>query len=365
MKLSIDPADLKEAIRFAQTAIAGRPAYPILTGVLLEASDDLLTASGTDELRVARVHVPALVEAGGVALIHATYLAQAVNKLKGRAPVLIQEDGEKLRFAQGKTKFTLHKMPADEYPRKVEGDMKTIGHVNGEAFSNLVRTAEVAVSKDEALPALCAVNLELGGELAALGTDRYRMGMNTIDWDPAGEVDYRLNTPASWLKGVAKNIAGDTELLIAEDKSGPNRFGIVSGTYSASTTLIAGDYPKIRSLFTNRAQDVHLLDRQELIDALDFVGVMSERNTPVRITGQDGVLTFEAGGTEGESTTEIASDCDEPFQIGLNPSLALDLLRAMDTEQVRFVPNGPKPIYITPTEGNTEYLLMPVRLPGQ
>lgn len=128
---------------------------------------------------------PALVEVGGVALIHATYLAQAVNKLKGRAPVMIKEDGEKLRFAQGKTKFTLHKMPADEYPRKVEGEMKTIGHVNGEAFSNLVRTAEVAVSKDEALPALCAVNLELGAALAALGTDRYRMGMNTIDWNPA------------------------------------------------------------------------------------------------------------------------------------------------------------------------------------
>lgn len=365
MKFSIDPADLKEAVRFAQTAIAGRPAYPVLAGVLIEASGSRMLASGTDELRVARVHVPATVESEGSVLLHASSLAKAVSKLKSRTGVIIQEDGAKIRFAQGKMKFTLPKMPIEEYPQKIEGDLKVIGHVNGEAFSKLITSAEVATSKDDALPALGAVNLELSHEVAALGTDRYRLAMDTIEWEPIEECSHRLNVSSAWLKNVAKNIAGDTALLITQEKGLPNRIGIVSGNYSASSTVIAGDYPKIRALFTNRARDEHLLDRQGLIDALDFVGVMSERNAPVRISGRDGVLTFEAGGAEGESTTELTSDCYEPFEIGLNPSLALDLLRVIDTEKIRFVPNGSKPIYITPIEGNTEYLLMPVRLPQQ
>lgn len=365
MKFTIDPADLKEAVRFALTAIAGNPPYPVLKGVLINASGDELVASGTDEIRTARVHVPATVEEGGEVLLHAPSLAQLVSKFKGKSDVVIREDDKKLWFTQGKMKFALYKMPSEDYPRQLEKNLAVIGHINGEAFSGIVSAAEVAASKDIALPLLMAVNIQIGSEVSTLGTDRYRLSTSFAEWEPLQECSYSINAPAAWLKSVAKNIGGETSLLIAQDGGVPNRIGITSGNYSASSSLISGDYPKVRSLFTNRGELEHIVDRQGMIDALDFVSVMTERNVPVLLTGRDGLITFESGGAEGESTTEIASSNDEPFRIGLKPSLALDILRTLSTDLIRFVPNGPKPIHLSATEGNAEYLLMPVRLTNQ
>lgn len=366
MKFSLELADLKEAVRFAQTAIAGRPTSPIMGGVLLEAAGGQLTASGSDYLKVARVSVRADVETEGAALLHASLLAQAAGKLKGRAAVLVREDAGKIHFAQGRAKFSLHTMPVDEYPKNLEGQQAVVGHVRGEELARIINAAEVAASKDDALPILNCVRLEIGSEITAMGTDRYRLALSATEYEPVQECDYGLNIHAAWLRTAAKTAAGDTALLVGLDDSGkPGRFGIQSGDYSTSTALYAGDYPKIRGLFANSGTDEHVVDRQELIDALDLMSVMNERNTPVKISGQGGTITLESGGGEGESKSEIASDNDASFVIGLNPSLALDILREIDTKQIRFTPNGPKPIYIKPFEGSADYLLMPVRLPSQ
>ncbi|MHC6175435.1 DNA polymerase III subunit beta [Glutamicibacter sp. X7] len=364
MKLSVAPADLKEAVRFAQTAIAGRPTSPIMGGVLLEAKDGQLTASGSDYAKVARVAVPAQIEAEGTALLHASLLSQAAGKLKGKADVTISDDGTMATFVQGRAKFRLPMMPVTEYPQNLEGELVEVGRVSGEDFAKIVSTASISTVKAD-LEILACVRLEIGTEITAMGTDRYRLSMDHTAYDRASETDYGLNINALWVKTVAKTIGGDTALLVALDGEKPVRFAIQSGDYSTSITVVDGDYPKIRGLFANRGPEAYTLDRQELIDALDLVGVMSERNTPARIKGQGETIRLESTGTEGESASDLGSDNEAPFLIGINPALALDVLRNIDSEHIRFVPAGPKPIYITPAEGTAEYLLMPVRLPGQ
>ena len=71
MKFTIAPADLKEAIRFASTAVEGRPTSPIMAGVMLTASEQELSASGSDYSRVASLSVPAEVATPGKALLSA------------------------------------------------------------------------------------------------------------------------------------------------------------------------------------------------------------------------------------------------------------------------------------------------------
>ncbi|KUM29343.1 hypothetical protein AQ436_06535 [Arthrobacter sp. EpRS66] len=366
MKFSLELTDLKEAVRFAQTAIAGRPTSPIMGGALLEVADERLTASGSDYSKVARVSVPADVDTEGAALLHASLLAQAVGKLKGKAAVSVHEDAGKLHFTQGRAKFSLPLMPVSEYPKDLAGQLEVVAHVRGEDLARVINAAEVAASKDDTLKVLACVRLELGKELTAMGTDRYRLALSATEYEPTRECDYGLNVHGSWLRTVSKTVAGETALLVGTDETGkPVRFGVQSGNYSTSLPLSIGDYPKIRGLFSNSGKDEHLINRQEFVDALDLMSVMNDQNTPVKIIGKGGTITLESAGAEGESKSEIASDNEADFEIGLNPGLALDILREINTEQISFTPNGPKPIYIKPTEGETDYLLMPVRLPSQ
>lgn len=365
MKFSIDPADLKEAVRFALTAIDSRPTSPIMGGALLEVEGDQLRTSGSNYAQYSSVEVPADVYEAGQALLNATMLGKLVGKFKAKKPVEVRVEKERAYLSQGATKFEMSVMPAGEYPKNLNGSPEEIGSIDGEILSKLVRSvANMVGSANEALAILSAVRLEIGDELNAFTTDRYRIATNTAEWARTCADEFVVNVPAAWFRTAEKTIAGHTVLHVTHENGETTRFGVTSGGYTTSTTLISGDYPKVRSFFTNAATDRHTLNRATLIDAIDAVSVMAERGTPI-IAECDGDKIIISGGMQdgaGTSTATVETDNGATFRIGLNPVFFLDVLRAIETDELNFAPNGPKPVHVTPTAGSAEYIIMPVRL---
>ncbi|MGP9782562.1 DNA polymerase III subunit beta [Glutamicibacter sp. AOP12-B1-11] len=365
MKLSIDPADLKEAVRFAQTAIAARPTSPIMSAVYLEARSDQLQASGSDYLRFSRVSVSADIEQEGCALLYAQMLGQVVNKFKSKKSVIVRVESDRAYLSQGSMKFEMPIMPADEYPKNLNGNPEEIGSIDGSDFSTLIHALEGCASTDEALPVLKSIHLELGERIDGMATDRYKIGTDYTDWEPSAEMKVAVTVSTDWLKTISKTIAGHTTLQISMDDGEASRIGVTSGAYTSSISLLSGDYPKVRALFTNASTDTHTIDRKELIAAVDAVSVMAERNTPVRLTAKDSMIMLDAGGSDGTSTVAVETDSYEEFILAVNPSFFLTVLRSIDTDQVKLSPAGPKPLTIEPGDGSSRYLLMPIRLPNQ
>ncbi|MGP5524998.1 DNA polymerase III subunit beta [Glutamicibacter arilaitensis] len=365
MKFTIAPADLKEAVRFALTAMAARPTSPIMGGVLLTAADNELVASGSDYSRVASLGVPADIATPGETLLNGQLLGKAVGKFRSSKPVQVSVEGKEAHLAQGKVKFSLNVMPAEDYPRDLVGNAKPIGRVSGESFAHLIRNAGASIARDDTVEILTNARLELGQQIEVMSTDRYRLSLGEIDWEPAHEMQHSLTVDGDWIRSVGKTVAGETELFIGENpNSGEvNRFGITSGAYSTSVSLTAGDYPKIRSLFKNTERaHIHRFNRQELIEAIDAASVMLDPKVPVLFESAGGRTSISGGGDQGGSEVAVSSDDSEPFRIGVNPSNILDILRVTDSETISFAPNGPKPIWIAAEDGETNHLVMPVRL---
>lgn len=367
MKISIEPADLKEAIRFALTAVDSRPTSPIMGGVLLNATEDQLTASGSNYISFASLKVPAQVDTPGEVLLNGVLLGQAVSKFKRKTPVLITVEGKRAHLSQGATKFELAIMPARDYPGDLNGNPELIGTINGEDLSRIIATTHESATSDEALPVLTGVNLALEETITATATDRYRIALDGTPWEPVKPISQQITVSANWLRVVGKTAAGETDLYLSHDKDGPARFGIKTGEYLTSIALIQGDYPKVRPFFTNHGGERYTVSRSDLIDATDAVSVMAERNVPVIIERDETGLTVSSGRDEGESSVTLETDNDEPFKIGMNPGFLMAALRALDSKEiifeVSFNPNGvAKPIHIAPTEGEAAFLVMPVRL---
>ena len=365
MKFAIAPADLKEAVRFALTAMASRPTSPIMGGVLLTAFDNDLAASGSDYSKVSSLSVPADVTTPGETLLNGQLLGKAVAKFRTSKPVQVSVEGRQAKLSQGKVNFSLNVMPAEDYPRDLVGNAKPIGRVSGEAFAHLIRNAGASIARDDTVEILTNARLELGQRIEVMSTDRYRLSLGEIDWEPAHEMQHSLTVDGDWIRSVGKTVAGETELFIGENpKTGEvNRFGITSGAYSTSVSLTAGDYPKIRALFKNTERaHVHRFNRQELIEAIDAASVMLDPKVPVLFENVDGRTSISGGGDQGGSEVSVSSDDSEPFRIGVNPSNILDILRVTDSETISFAPNGPKPIWIATEDGETNHLVMPVRL---
>lgn len=376
MKLRVERDVLAEAVTWTARSLPSRPPVPVLAGLLLEArADGVLELSGFDYEVSARVEVPADVADAGRALVSGRLLADICRSLPDK-PVDLVQDGAKIVLTCGASRFTLMTMPVEEYPARPEMPAEA-GTVSSEVFSAAVAQVTVAASRDETLPILTGVRMEIaGGTVTLLATDRYRLAMRELPWRPAaGDTETATLVRARTLSEVAKTLGhgGDVTVALSTD-GGQELIGFSAGGRRTTSLLVDGDYPKVRALFPAEAQTYAVVTTATLVEAVRRVALVAERNTPVRLTFSEGEVVLEAGQGEDAQASERleANLVGEDITIAFNPGFLLDGLNALGTSHVRLsFTQATKPAVLTGQDGaegeddtGYRYLLMPVRMAG-
>jgi DNA polymerase-3 subunit beta len=377
---------LAEAVSWTARTLPARPAVPVLAGILLEAdaSGSLLMSSFDYEVS-ARIEVPAEVTEAGRVLVSGRLLADIARSLPAK-PVEVVQDGAKVTVTCGASRFSLLTMPVDEYPA-LPAMPDSIGTVAGDVLADAVAQVAVAASRDETLPILTGVRVELEGDtLTLLATDRYRLAMRELPWrsaSPGASAVALLR--ARTLSDVAKSLGGAdvTIALTGSDApdAGPGRRGVAAGMAGfeaggrrTTSQLVDGDYPKVRALFPADAPINAVVSTSALLEAVRRVALVAERNTPVRLSFSEGQVVLEAGQGEDAQASEAieAALRGDDIAIAFNPQYLLDGLSALGAPFVRLsFTQATKPAVLTgqaEPEGEHDtsyrYLLMPVRLAG-
>ena len=376
MKFRVERDALADAVAWAARALPSRPPVPVLAGLLLEAdATGVLRLSSFDYEVSARVEIPAEVMDAGSALVSGRLLADISRSLPAK-PVDLTTDGSKVSVTCGSGRFTLLTMPVEEYPA-LPTMPEASGTVAGDVFTQAVQQVSIAASRDETLPILTGIRVEIEGEqLTLLATDRYRLAMRTLPWRPTdpGQSSVAL-VRARTLSDVAKALGTGADVTFALTTGGATEMvGFEAGGRRTTSLLVDGDYPKVRALFPDSAPTHALVSTQALIDAVKRVSLVAERNTPVRLTFTDGILTLEAGQGEDAQASEAVESTlvGEELSIAFNPQFLLDGLGALNTPFARLSFTQPtKPAVLSPQtelEGSDDasyrYLLMPVRIAG-
>lgn len=372
MKFRVDRDVLAEAVAWAARSLPTRPAVPVLSGVLLEAGDGgTLTISSFDYEVSARCEVPATVSVAGVAVVQGKILADIAKALPSR-PVDLELDGTKMVLTCGASRFALHTMPVDDYPTLPQLPALS-GTIDAGAFNEAVLQVTTAASRDETLPLLTGVRMEIEGErITFLATDRYRLAMKEIGWTPANpDVSHVALVRARTLSYVAKSMtqAGTIQLSL-QTEGGKQIIGFESAGRRTTSQLIEGDYPPVRRLFPDVTPTYAVARTGEIIEAARRVALVAERNTPIRLTFSEGQVVMEAGQGDDAQASEAleATLVGEDITTAFNPHLFLDGLGALGTEWVRLGFTHPtKPVLLSGRDKAEEersgflYLLMPIR----
>lgn len=364
---------LNEAVSWTARSLSPRPPVPILSGILLKAEAGTLSLATFDYEISARLEVPAEVETEGTILVSGKLLAEICRSLPS-APVDIETDGSKVTLTCRSSRFSLSTMPVSEYPELPELPA-TSGTVDGELFAQTVAQEVVSASKDDTLPILTGVYIEIEDDtISLLSTDRYRLSLSEINWKPVTSgISTSVLIKSKTLSEVAKTLGSSGELNIALS---PERelIGFESGGRRTTSLLVDGDYPKIRTLFPESTPIHAVVDRAAVMEAVRRVSLVAERNTPVRLAFSEGQVTLDAGTGEDAQASETleATLSGEDITVAFNPGYLAEGLAVMDAPFVRFsFTSPPKPAVLTPQadlEGEAsdefKYLLMPVRLPN-
>jgi DNA polymerase III subunit beta len=379
VKIQVERDVLADAVAWTARALPARPTVPVLAGMRLQAGDDL-TLSSFDYDVSAQATIPVIAEEEGSALVSGRLLAEISRSLPGR-PVQIASEAGKAVLTCGSATFTLLTMPEEEYPALPEMP-PAAGTVGSDAFASAVSQSATAAGRDDTLPALTGVRIEIEGDtLTLISTDRYRLAVRELRWTPARpDLSAAVLVPARALAETARSLTSGAEVAIAlalpgdgADGGGDGMIGFEGGGRQATTRLLGGEFPRHQALLPSHANFTAELATPLLAEAVKRVALVAERNTAVRLAFTPGQLVLEAGtGDEAQAVEvlEASFDGDDELSIAFNPQYLLDGLTAIDSDTVRISFTEPgKPALITgkpAPDGQTDYryLLMPIRLGG-
>jgi DNA polymerase-3 subunit beta len=331
MRFTVARDAFAEAVAWVARALPSRPVIPVLAGLLLEADEDHLTLACFDYEVSARVTVPAEVTEPGTALVPGRLLVEITRSLPA-LPVQWWDDPDGVSMTCGEASFTIVPLPREEYP-----DLPDVPHVagivDGGTFSTAIGQVTPAASRDDTLPMLTAVSLELAGATMTLAaTDRYRLAVRDLAWEPAGEHGpHAVLVPARTLADAARMMHPGVPVRVMlrdgeGDDGGDAMIGFEAGERRLTTRLLAGEFVKYRSRFTGEFSCVADLPAEAFTEALRRVSLVAERGTPVQLSFGAGKVTVIAA-TQGQARARESVPAqfsgDEPV-IAFSPHYLLD-----------------------------------------
>jgi DNA polymerase III subunit beta len=369
-----------EAIAWTAKGLPARPVVPVTAGVVLEVTDGAMIVSGFDFEVLNRIEVPVTDKAAGRVLVSGRLLAEIARALPPK-DVRVVVEGNRLSVRCGSARFNLPLLHIEDYPAVPELPA-TSGKVRGDVFATAVAQVTAAASRDETLPMLTGVRLEIGADhLSLAATDRYRLAERYLPWTPTGSVpSTSLIVPAKTLADVAKSLGSASEVMLSMGTADNEGFlGFSAGGRQTLTRLLDGEFVKFASLWPAEATTTVEVEVAELVAALKRVSLVAQRFAPVRLVFSDGLAALSAE-AEDESSAEEELEIGitgEALTIGFNAGYLLDGLSAVTTPRARLSFTEPsKPTVITPVtgfdadhpddarDGSYRYLVMSMRLRG-
>ncbi|MDP8912415.1 MAG: DNA polymerase III subunit beta, partial [Pseudomonadota bacterium] len=190
MKATIERATLLKSLGHVQSVVERRNTIPILSNVLIEATEDgAIRLMATDlDLQINET-VPANVQQPGATTVSAHTLFDIARKLPEGSQVELNAAESKMQVNAGRARFNLATLPRDDFPVIAEGELPTRFELPAATLRQIIDKTRFAISTEETRYYLNGIFFHVSDEatpvLKAAATDGHRLARVTVP-RPAG-----------------------------------------------------------------------------------------------------------------------------------------------------------------------------------
>ena len=373
MKFTIEQNKLVDVVNWVSRSLSTRPIQTALLGIVIDVDGGKVVLSGSDLETASRATTDADVATPGKVLVPGKLLAEISRSLPNK-PVTIQLDGTRVLVNAGSARFTLPVLPIQEYPNLPEMP-EALGTIDADLFNQAVAQVSTAAGKDDSLPSLTGVHVEVNGEnITMAATDRYRLAVRELTFNPA-----RPNTEAvaliraRTLHDAAKTLATakNVNIALAPASSNDRLAGFQTESKSTTTRLLDGTFPPYRHLLPQESLTTTVIEVAPFLEAVRRVALVTDKTIPLKLTFTGNSVTLEAGGGDEAQANEVfeISKTGEDLSIAFNPNYLLDGLHAISAPYAQISFNTAskaailmgKPSADAAAIDNFKYLLMPTK----
>jgi DNA polymerase III subunit beta len=370
LKLTVSRETFLAKLGIAVRGASTRSAIQTLAGVLVRVEDGRAELEATDMELGVRVGLEIGESSPGLAVIPGRLLLDVVRSLPTDELTLEYRSAQQdVEVVSGPARFHLRTLPPEDFPKLPQASPEGAMSVPAAAFVDTIGRVARAASRDETRPHLTGVLVTARGqELRMVATDSYRLSVKETRLEQALDGELEANVPARTLQELGRIAsAGGAETIGVTALE--NQVVFTVDDVMLSSRLVEGRFPNYQQLLPESYEHELRVSRDELLEVVRRVGLLAQKNAPLRLRFSEGALDVSAQTPDvGEASESLPVPFNgEPLEIGFNPEFFRDGLESAESEELVLKLISPlRPGLIESGTGDDGsgfiYLVMPIRL---
>jgi len=365
MKLTATREEILAPLQSVIGVVERRQTMPVLANVLLSASENRLSITGTDlEVELVASSKVTVAQNGDITL-PGRKLLDIFRALPEKTNVTLSTEGERATLRAGRSRFTLSTLPATEFPLVDDINAQQTVEVSQAEFRRLIDKTHFSMAQQDVRYYLNGMLLETEGKsLRAVATDGHRLALCETELATRAKTSQQVIVPRKGVLELQRILGAEGAIELAV---GTNHIRAQIGDIRFTSKLIDGRFPVYDRVIPANPNKIVEADREPLRQSLQRTAILSnEKYRGVRLTVKQDLLTIQTHNPEqeeAEDQMEVNYKGDE-VEIGFNVNYLLDALAAIETEKVEIVLTDTNGACLIRAPGvtNTKYVVMPMRL---
>ena len=367
MKFTVSQSALSDAITVVMKGIAAASTLPILSGVLVRASDGVIEFQTSNYTISIRHRIAARVDEDGQMVIPCKMLSNICKTLPD-APVSFELVERQVNISCEKSSFRLNTLDAGDFPEFPAFALERSVELPANVLTEMVNRVWRVTSTDKNRPVLNGVYMTVeNNTIRLVATDSYRLAVCDTQVETSSlEGSFELNVPAAAFNDALSITGGQGTILVG---STDTQVVFVAGNTTYVSRRIEGTYPNYKALLPPTCSATVKIDVEALSAALKRVAVVAQANSAVKfeISAETGTVGLSAISNDQDVANETVDARIEGASgvIAFNYHYIFDCLNVLGKEKeitLELQSYDKAGVFKSYDKINYLYLVMPVRI---
>ena len=369
MKFNVNQQDLQQALNYCQGVIEKRSTLPILSNILLDASNSKLTITATD-LDLIFIHQLNNVEIleEGKTTTTSSIMYDIIRKFNsGKKINLSLTDISKLQVECEKSIFNLNCISATEFPLTDENFNQNEFIIKSKQLLKLLNKCKFSVSNDETRHYLSGIYLhqtevEDKNYLTAVATDSHRMSISKIRLEEKIDFDPIILPKKTIFQLCSLLDSYDGDVKVSNVKS---KIKFELNNSILISKLIDGKFPNYIQVIPKNNQKKLEIDLKLFLNSVDRVASVSlDKKDGVKFNLSKDTLDLSVNNTNsGDGKETLSVKFDHDLEISFNSRYLIDVASQLDGDRVEifFNDTGSPALIKDPSDFDSIFVVMPMK----
>ena len=369
MKFNVNQQDLQQALNYCQGVIEKRSTLPILSNILLDASNSKLTITATD-LDLIFIHQLNNVEVleEGRTTTTSSIMYDIIRKFSsGKKINLSLTDISKLQVESEKSIFNLNCISATEFPLTDENFNQNEFVIKSKQLLKLLNKCKFSVSNDETRHYLSGIyihqtEVDDKNYITAAATDSHRMSISKLRLEKKIEFEPIILPKKTIFQLCSLLDNYDGEVKISNLKS---KIKFELNNSILISKLIDGKFPNYIQVIPKSNKKKLEVNLDQFLNSVDRVASVSlDKKDGVKFNLTKDTLNLSVNNTNsGDGKETLAVKFDHDLEISFNSRYLIDVASQLDGDKIElFFNDTASPALIKdPSDFDSIFVVMPMK----